>query len=236
MGVFSRMSDIINANINSMLDKAEDPEKIARLIVQEMEETLVEVRTHAARAIADRKALERRGGEFRSAAREWEAKAELAIDKGREDLARGALAAKQKAERSVEVIDEELQRVGEAIAKADEDMSKLQDKLREAKSRLKALTIRSQTAEKRERMRSYVYDSRVDDVFARYEQVQRRVEEREARVEAYDLGKDGQSLESEFERLEASEKVEEELRELKRRRGPGGGSSSRPTSYDDDRS
>lgn len=223
MGVFSRLSDIINANLNSMLEKAEDPEKIARLIIQEMEETLVEVRTHAARAIADRKALERRRDEYAAAAREWDAKAELALDKGREDLARGALSAKQKAAQSAAAIEDELKRVADAVSKADADMAKLQAKLREAKAKHKALMLRADTAEKRIKVREHLYESKLDDVFARYERVQRRVEEREARAEAYDLGEGPGSLESEFVKLETSEAVEAELAELKRRRGGGGG-------------
>ncbi len=106
MGVFSRLTDIVNSNINSMLDKAEDPEKIVRLIIQEMEDTLVEVRSRAARAIADKKEIERRKTEIELRSREWESKAELAIAKGRDDLAKGAIAAKRKALEMVDLFDE----------------------------------------------------------------------------------------------------------------------------------
>jgi len=156
MGIFSRMGDIINSNLNSMIDKAEDPEKIARLIIQEMEDTLVEVRTDAARNIAERKELSRKADDYASRASDWEAKAELALTKGREDLARGALSAKQQSEAMVEVVEREIAILDEAVAKADEDLAKLQTKLNEAKAKHKAQTIltpngRAQTLKERDR-------------------------------------------------------------------------------------
>ncbi len=232
MGIFSRLSDIINSNINAMLDKAEDPEKIARLIIQEMEDTLVEVRTAAARSIADKKELTRKLQEYQSSAHEWAAKAELAIDKGREDLARGALTAKQKATRSAEIVERELQLVEDAIAKANDDLGKLQAKLDEAKTKHKALMMRQQTAQDRIRVRERVSDNKIDDALNRYALVERKVDELEAHAESYDLGR-GLTLEGQFAELETSDAVEAELEELKRRRGsvsvaprPGPASSS----------
>lgn len=225
MGIFSRMGDIINSNINSMLEKAEDPEKIARLIIQEMEDTLVEVRTAAARSIADKKELARKLDDYRAAAAEWEAKARLAVEKGREDLARGALTAKQKAARSVEIVEKELEIVEESIEKANVDMGKLQSKLDEAKAKAKALAMRRQTAEDRIRVRERIADGKIDDALARYAQVERKVDELEAQVESYDLGK-GRTLKGEFMALEAAEAVEKELADLKRRVGGKSASSS----------
>ncbi len=221
MGIFSRMSDIINSNINAMLEKAEDPEKIARLIIQEMEDTLVEVRTAAARSIADKKELTRKLEEYQTSAVEWDSKAELALEKGREDLARGALTAKQKALRSAEILEKELELVSDAIAKADDDLTKLQTKLEEAKAKHKALAMRRQTAEDRIRVRERVSDRKIDDALTRYEVVERKVDELEARAESYDLGR-SLSLESQFAELEASDAVEAELEELKRRKSGGG--------------
>ena len=226
MGVFSRMNDIINSNINAMLEKAEDPEKIARLIIQEMEDTLVEVRTAAARSIADKKELARKLGRYQEAVTEWDAKAELALEKGRDDLARGALVEKQKNAKKAEVVEKELGIVEEAIAKANADMAKLQSKLDEAKAKHKALALRRQSAEGRIKVRERIADTKIDDALLRYEQVERKVDELEAQVDAFDLGRK-ESLSGAFEALEAEEAVEKELAALKARRS-GGGSKPAP--------
>jgi phage shock protein A len=214
MGIFSRLSDIINSNLNSMLDKAEDPEKIARLIIQEMEDTLVEVRTGAARAMADRKEIEREIVHFEARRDEWANKAELALGKDREDLARGALMAKQKAEGELAVRQHALNVAEEAIAQRQDDLVKLQAKLEEAKSKHRALMMRREAAETRIRVRSQVYDDKVDNALARYAQVERKVDEMEAYAETY-ADRGGKSLEAQFAELEASDAVEAELEALK---------------------
>lgn len=214
MGIFSRMGDIINSNLNAMIDKAENPEKIARLIIQEMEDTLVEVRTDAARNIAERKELGRKAEAYKSRANEWAVKAELALEKKREDLARGALQAKQQAEQMADVVTQEISILDDAVVKADMDLGKLQSKLDEAKAKHKALLMRGSTAKSRIRMRSQTSDHRIDDALARYERMERKVEELEAHVEAFDLGS-GQDLESQFAALEADEAIEKELAALK---------------------
>ena len=216
MGIFSRMGDIINSNLNAMIEAAEDPEKIARLIIQEMEDTLVEVRTDAARHIAERKELTRREDDYRKRADDWAAKAELAITKDREDLARGALQAKRQAEEMADVVGKEIEVLDEAIAKADQDLSKLQTKLDEAKAKHKALTMRSTVAKSQVKMRSKIVDTRVDDALARYERMERKVDELEAHVEAFDLG-EGESLEAQFAALESDDELEDELSALKAR-------------------
>jgi phage shock protein A len=216
MGVFSRVGDIINSNINAMLEKAEDPEKIARLIIQEMEDVLVDVRTSAARSIADKKELNRRLDRFKASVEEWDGKAQLAIEKGREDLARGALVEKQKNAKKVEIVGKELEIIEEAIGKANADMGKLQSKLDEAKAKHKALALRRQTAEERIKVRERVSDTKIEDAMQRYELVERKVDELEAQVESYDLGRK-ESLAGQFAALEAEEAVEKELVELKRR-------------------
>ena len=214
MGIFSRMGDIINSNLNAMIDKAENPEKIARLIIQEMEDTLVEVRTSAASNIAEKKELKRKAEAYEIRAGEWAAKAELALTKDREDLARGAVSAKQQALQMAEVVRKEIDILDEAVAKADSDLGKLQSKLDEAKAKHKALMMRGATAQSQIKMRTHMTSNKVDDALARYERMERKVDELEAHVEAFDLGS-GQSLESQFAALESDEAVEEELTALK---------------------
>jgi len=218
MGIFSRMGDIINSNLNAMIEKAENPEKITRLIIQEMEDTLVEVRTDAARNIAERKELTRRGDQYDAKAEEWAAKAELALSKGREDLARGAVAAKQQAEQMAEIVRKECTILDEAVAKADSDLEKLQAKLNEAKAKHKALMMRGNTASNQIKMRKVMTSNKVDDALVRYERMERKVDELEATVESFDLGT-GESLESQFAALEADDAVEAELAALKKNLG-----------------
>ena len=218
MGIFSRMGDIINSNLNSMIDKAENPEKIARLIIQEMEDTLVEVRTSAASNIAERKELSRKADSYDARGKEWADKAALALGKDREDLARGAVQAKQQSEQMAEVVRKEIDILDEAVAKADSDLTKLQTKLDEAKAKHKALMMRGKTATNQIKMRKVMTSNKVDDALARYERMERKVDELEAHVEAFDLGS-GQTLESQFAELEAGEAVEAELEALKKRIG-----------------
>ncbi len=222
MGIFSRMGDIINSNLNSMIDKAENPEKITRLIIQEMEDTLVEVRTSAARNIAETKELSRRADQYDARSKEWADKAELALTKGREDLARGAVQAKQQSEQMAAVVRKEIEILNEAVAKADSDLEKLQAKLNEAKAKHKALMMRGSTATNQIKMRKVMTSNKVDDALARYERMERKVDELEAHVEAFDLGGglgNGQSLESQFAALEADDAVEAELATLKKSLG-----------------
>ncbi|MEX0646062.1 MAG: phage shock protein PspA [Parvularculaceae bacterium] len=216
MGVFSRLSDIINSNLNAMLDKAEDPEKIVRLIIQEMEDTLVEVRSRAARAIADKKEVERKKSEFAARANEWESKAELAIAKGRDDLAKGAIAARQKAKEMVALFEKEFDAIDKSLDKANDDLEKLQAKLKEAKAKQRSLEIRRESASDSVRINRQVYDGRIDEALARYERYERRIDELEAEAESYVLGRP-KSLEEEFKELAAEDDVTAEFEALKKR-------------------
>ncbi len=216
MGVFTRLTDIVNSNINAMLDKAEDPEKIVRLIIQEMEDTLVEVRSRAARAIADKKEVERRKAEFELRSREWETKAELAIARGRDDLAKGAIAAKRKALEMAELFAKEHDAIDKSLVRANDDLEKLQAKLKEAKAKQRSLEIRRSAAEGSVMINRAVYDGRIDDAMARYERYERKIDELEAEAESYVMGRP-KSLEQEFRELEAEDDVNAEFDALKRR-------------------
>lgn len=216
MSIFTRFTDIVNSNINAILDRAEDPEKIIRLIVQEMEDTLVEVRTNAARSIAERKEIGRKLERLRAALGEWERRAELALGKGREDLAKAALVEKAKLAETVKLLEQEVLQVEEAIAQGDADIAKLQAKLSEAKAKQKAILARQESAGARLKVRQTLYDGRVEDALARFEQIERKLDEAEGRVEAFDLGQ-RRTLEQEIANLEAESAVDAELKALKER-------------------
>ena len=216
MGIFTRFSDIVNSNINAILDKAEDPEKIVRLMIQEMEDTLVEVRSAAARSIADKKDLNRKLGRLESEHREWDAKAELALRKGREDLAKAALVEKSRATAAADMIKSDYLAVDEGLSKLNDDIARLENKLADAKARQKALLARHKTANSRLAARKKIFDYQIDDALVRFEQYTRRIDDIEGRIEAYDLGLP-KDLNHEFASLEAQESVEKELSELKQR-------------------
>ena len=214
MGIFSRLTDIINANLNSLIERAEDPEKMVRLMIQEMEDTLVEVRSQTVRNLADKKALERKLEQLSSAQTDWRNKAEMALDKGREDLARGALLARTKLGEQAEVLEKEIGILNETLGRHDEDLAKLQAKLEEAKARKKALEMRMQTARDRVKVKRALYDPRVDDALSRYESLERRIDELEANADAFEMGSP-KSLEQEFQELESASQIDAELEALK---------------------
>ncbi|MEM7283165.1 MAG: phage shock protein PspA [Pseudomonadota bacterium] len=216
MGIFSRFSDIVNSNINAILDRAEDPEKIVRLMIQEMEDTLVEVRSAAARAIADKKELNRRLGSVEKEAVDWEAKAELAISKGRDDLAKAALAEKTAVDATAINIKADYDAVEEGLSQLNDDIARLESKLADAKARQKALVTRHQTANSRLELRKQIHENKIDDALVRFEQYERKMERLEGRVESYDLGLK-KDLKHEFDSLESEEHVQEELEALKKR-------------------
>ena len=216
MGIFTRFSDIVNSNINAILDKAEDPEKILRLMIQEMEDTLVEVRSAAARSIADKKDLNRRLGRLEREIEEWDDKAELALRKGREDLAKAALVEKSRASSAADVVKADYAAVDEGLTKLNEDIARLEAKLKDAKARQKALLARHKTANSRLAARKKIHDYKIDDAMVRFEQYTRRIDDVEGRVEAYDMGLP-KDLNHEFAGLEAEESVERDLDALKKR-------------------
>lgn len=216
MGIFSRMTDIINSNLNSLLDSAEDPEKMIRLIIQEMEDTLVEVRSSSARVMADRKTANRRVQRLNEEMSEWESKAKLAISKGREDLAKAALLEKQAIGEEVDAVEAELLSLDEHIDHLHDEVAQLQQKLSDAKAKRKAMQMRSKTVESRLKVKRQMQREVVDEAFSKFERFERRMDNLEGQVEAMDLGKEGQiDLASEIDALAEDEKINEELSRLK---------------------
>ncbi|GAA4763139.1 phage shock protein PspA [Stakelama sediminis] len=218
MGIFSRTRDIIAANVTDLLDKAEDPAKMIRMIILEMEETLVEVRASAARTIADQKEMRRHIAKLEKLQESWTEKAELALSKDREDLAKAALVEKQKAADMAGQLREEITVLDDALKNSEEDITKLQNKLREARARQNSIVTRLQSANNRTRMREAYAGERTNDAFARFDMLERRVDMAEGRADAAGMG--GQSpktLEEEIAELKSSEKVEAELEALKAR-------------------
>lgn len=216
MGIFSRLTDIVNSNLNSILDRAEDPEKLIRLVIQEMEDTLVEVRSSTVRTIAERKEIERKLNQLGREMEEWQRKAELALSRDRDDLAKGALVAKSKIAEQIDVLEHQLVHIEEALAKSSEDISRLQEKLTDAKKREKAIVLRHKSAASRLKVNTQLHDDRINDAFARFEQVERNLDELEGRAESMDIGR-RKTLAEEFSDFEASTKVEQELADLKAR-------------------
>jgi len=209
------MSDIINSNINAILDKAEDPEKMVRLIIQEMEEALVEVRSTAARAIADNKELSRRQEYLDTEASEWGRKAEVAINKGRDDLAKGALVERNKAFEAAQALSKDAQILNETLSKLNEDVGALQAKIKDAKARQNAITMRGQAAHSRLGVRRQLAEHSIDDAMQRFENYERRMDELEGQIEAYDMGQ--KTLADEISDLERDEAIDAELAEMKAR-------------------
>jgi phage shock protein A len=215
MGIFSRITDIVNSNLNAILDKAEDPEKMVRLIIQEMEEALVEVRSTSARAIADRKEVVRRQGWLAGEASEWERKAEVAIGKGRDDLARGALLERNKAQEAVELLNRDLEILDDTLAKLGSDITALQAKIKDAKARQNAIVLRGKAGQARLGARRQLSDHNIDDALQRFENYERKMDDLEGQIESYDLGR--RSLAEEIAELESAERIDEELAALKSR-------------------
>jgi len=218
MGIFSRFSDIVNANINAMLDKAEDPKKLVRLLIQEMEETLVELRSNAARHIAERKTLEMNLANAKKNVLDWAEKAELALTKDREDLARSALSQKQQAVEQEVLLEEELARYNEALDSTNDDATRLEQKMVEARLRQKSLLARKVQAQTRLKVKKQLSSNKVEDALIRFESFEKKVALIESEVESYDLGlTDEQSVAAQFKQMARDESIDSELALLKQK-------------------
>ena len=219
MGIFSRTRDIIAANFTELLDQADDPAKMIRMIILEMEETLVEVRASAARTIADQKEMHRHTMKLDKLQADWGEKAQLALSKDREDLARAALMEKRKAADMADQLKTEIVVLDDALRAYEQDIAKLQNRLREARSRQTQIAARLESAENRVKLRNLMTNERVDEALTRFDQLERRVDYAEGRADALSIAGDKKSLADEFAALEGSDKVDEELEQMKRALG-----------------
>ena len=215
MGIFSRTRDIIAANVIDLVNRSDDPAKTIRVVILEMEETLVEVRASAARTIADQKEMRRHIARLDGLQQSWTEKAQLALSKDREDLAKAALVEKQKAADMAEQLSHEIEILDEALRASEEDIAKLQAKLREARTRQNSLVTRMESAHNRLRVREAYAGEKVNEAFARFDMLERRVDMAEGRADAMNLGQQPKTLEEEIAELKASDKVDAELAALK---------------------
>ena len=209
--VFSRARDIFAANMTELLDRSEDPSKMIRMIILEMEETLVEVRASAARQIADIKEMRRACSRLDQIQSDWTAKAELALSKDRDDLAKAALMERQKAADMAEGLHTEIDQIEQVLRSYEGDIAKLQGKLREARTRQNAIAVRFESAVTRAKAREVMHGSRTEDAFSKFELLERRADFAEGRAEALGIS----SLEDEIHELQAAESVDRELEAMK---------------------
>lgn len=213
MGIFSRFNDIINSNLNALLDKAEDPAKMVRLIIQEMEDTLVEVRSNSAKTLAQKKDLNRQLDRVVQQEQEWQQKAELALNKAREDLARGALIEKNRLADVAKSISNELNQLDVQVEKLQSEIHQLQNKLTDAKARQQALLLKQNTMSSRLSVKRQLDNSKVEDTLNRFDAYERKIDDLEAQVDSYDLQQ--QNLKNEFDELIVQDEIDAEIAKMK---------------------
>ncbi len=213
MSIFNRLSDIINSNISSLLDKAENPEKMIRMVIQEMEETLVEVRSGTAKVIAEKKTLSRRAEQLKKQALNWEGKAELALSKGREDLAKAALMEKSTINSNVEITEKDLQKLDETLDKLSVEIEQLQAKLNDARARQKTIVMRTTATASRLNVNRQLHSYTIDNAMDKFEYYEKKIDQMEGQMDSIHIEQRG--LQSEFDELEKQESIDQELADLK---------------------
>ncbi|MGQ0660837.1 PspA/IM30 family protein [Sphingosinicella sp.] len=215
MSIFSRTRDIIAANVIDLVERSDDPAKMIRVMILEMEECLVDVRASAARSIADQKEKRRQIAQLAALCDKWTDRAALALEKGRDDLARGALMEKEKLVELTEEIEGEVAEIQAALRAAEADIAKLQAKLREARNRQSALQTRLETAENRVRMREAYAGAKAEQAFSNFALLERQADLAEGQADALLLAAPAKTLEEEIAELRVSERVEAELAAMK---------------------
>ena len=213
MSIFTRLSDIVNSNISALLDKAENPEKMIRMVIQEMEETLVEVRSGTAKVIADKKTLKRRVDTLRKQAQDWEQKAELAVSKEREDLAKAALVERSAINASIDITEKDLAKLDETLDKLSSEIELLQAKLNDARARQKTILLRTKATENRVNINVKLKSEAIDSALDKFEYFERKIDQMEGQLETGHV--ESRGLQSEFDELERQEQIDAELAALK---------------------
>ncbi|HUT25453.1 MAG TPA: phage shock protein PspA [Sumerlaeia bacterium] len=222
MGIFTRVRDIISSNVNAMLDRAEDPEKLLKLMVQEMEDTLIEIKAQCAGAMAQTKTFARQASAMRERAEQWAAKARLAVEKERDDLAREALLEKRRYEEQGGSLEEQMAECDGLIGQYQGDITQLEEKISALREKQKILTQRHVRATSKRQAQEKIRRADNADVLARFESFERRIDRMEAEADLVNYGRKP-SLEQQFEEIEGDEELEKELDELRSqvKGGPG---------------
>ena len=225
MGIFTRFRDIVSANINAMLDKAEDPEKLIKLMIREMEDTLVELKASCAGVMADRKKVDRQLEELDSRVKYWAERAGLAVNKGRDDLAREALMEKHRYVSRKESLENEIVELGGLVEQYQGDIRQLEEKLKSARNKQRLLVQWHIHAKRKIRAQEDIRRMDSSDVIFKFDEMENRIERMEVDADLVNFGKKP-SLEEEFEKLAVDDDIEKELQALKR---PAKETSDTPT-------
>ncbi len=217
--------------MNSLLDSAENPEKMIRLVIQEMEETLIEVRTNSAKILAEKKELVRRNERLIKQSDDWQQKAELALSKDREDLAKAALVEKATVNGVIDVIEQDLDKLDETLNRLTDEIEQLQLKLNDAKARQKVILMRTRATQSRVSVSQRMNSGNIDSALNKLDYFEKKIEQMEGQIEADSIGQSG--LQSEFEELEIQDKIDQELAALKTKVG---GTNTKKSNADGDSS